>query len=80
MTLFTKPNCKNCVIIKEAFDIEALGINIEELTPDNPAALAHLAWHESVQTADIAMPILVLDDCTVVAGRIEVEKYLKDMR
>ena len=76
MTLFTKPNCKKCDYIKEAVDLNEKGVNIEELSPSNVDSLAHLAWHELVQTAETSLPILVLDDCSSITGAINIKNYL----
>ncbi len=76
MTLFTKPDCKKCDYIKEAVDLKEVGVNIEELSPNNVESLAHLAWHELVATAEVSLPILVLDDCTSITGAINIKNYL----
>jgi hypothetical protein len=76
MTLFTKTGCQKCFYIKNHFDLPALGIQEEILGEDNPEALAHLAWHELVETAQKELPILVLDDNTTVIGAIPIKKYL----
>ena len=52
MTLFTKSLCSACQEVKQQFDLETLGITLEELGPDNPRALAQLAWHELVETVE----------------------------
>ena len=77
MTLFTKIGCTKCDYIKERFSLVDLGIKIEELSKDNPGALAHLAWHELVETAKKELPILVLDDNSAITGAIPIKKYLK---
>ncbi len=64
MTLFTKPECVRCNDLKMAFNLPALGINIESLTSENADALSHLAWHGLVEEARKHLPILVLDDCS----------------
>lgn len=76
MTLFTKIGCQKCEYVKQAVDLKALGINIEILTPENVDALAHLAWHEQVNTAETTLPILILDDCSAVTGAINIKNYL----
>jgi hypothetical protein len=76
MTLFTKVGCTKCDYIKDQFQLDALGIKIEELSPNNPDALAHLAWHELVETAKKELPILVLDDNSSISGAIPIKKYL----
>jgi len=76
MTLFTKADCQKCHYIKGKFDLTVLGIQEEILGEDNPAALAHLAWHELVETAQKELPILILDDSSAVIGAIPIKKYL----
>ncbi|MBU0517229.1 MAG: hypothetical protein KJ621_20940 [Proteobacteria bacterium] len=75
MTLFTKPGCHKCEVIKNGFDLMALGVEVETL--DNAAALAHLAWHELVETAEQVLPILVLDDSSHLAGQLRIERFLR---
>jgi hypothetical protein len=77
MTLFTKSLCSACQEVKQQFDLETLGIKLEELGPDNPRALAHLAWHELVETVETkGLPILVLDDSSAIADTDEIKAYL----
>jgi glutaredoxin len=78
MTLFTKPGCHKCDVIKNGFDLGELGVQVEKL--DNAAALAHLAWHELVETAQQVLPILVLDDSSHLAGQLRIERYLKSLK
>jgi hypothetical protein len=80
MTLFTKMGCIKCDLIKYEFQLQQLGIQVEELSPENPAALAHLAWHELVETAKKELPILVLDDMSCICGVIPVRSYLLKRR
>jgi glutaredoxin len=80
MILFTKPNCHNCDIVKDAFDLKSLGIEIKELNKDNIDALADLAWLELVSESDRVMPILVLDDGSVVKGVEAVTEKLKVLK
>ncbi len=76
MTLFTKVGCMKCNYIKDKFSLEELGIKVEELSPDNSSALAHLAWHELVEVAKKELPILVLDDSSTITGAIPIKQYL----
>ena len=76
MTLFTKSLCSACQDIKKEFDLDALGVEVEELGPHNPDALAHLAWHELVETAEKSLPILVLNDSSAIADAIQIRRYL----
>ncbi len=76
MTLFTKSLCSACQEIKKKFDLGALGVRIDELGPDNPEALAHLAWHELVEDAEKTLPILVLNDSSAVTDTEKIRKYL----
>jgi hypothetical protein len=76
MTLFTKNLCSACQGIKKEFDLKALGIEVEELGPENPGALAHLAWHELVETAEKSLPILVLDDSSALSDVDQIRGFL----
>ncbi len=76
MTLFTKSLCSACQKIKQDFDLKALGVEVEELGHDNPAALAHLAWHELVETAKKSLPILVLNDSSTISDTGKIKSYL----
>ena len=76
MTLFTKSLCSACQKIKKDFDLKALGIEVEELGHHNPDALAHLAWHELVETAEKSLPILVLNDSSTISDTGEIKSYL----
>ena len=76
MTLFTKSLCSACQDIKKEFDLDALGVDVEELGPHNPDALAHLAWHELVETAEKSLPILVLNDSSAIADAMQIRRYL----
>ncbi|MEW6187514.1 MAG: hypothetical protein AB1585_17425 [Thermodesulfobacteriota bacterium] len=76
MTLFTKADCQKCHYIKDHFNLSILGIQEEILGEDNAEALAHLAWHELVDTAQRELPILILDDSTAVVGAIPIKKFL----
>jgi len=76
MTLFTKSLCSACQDIKREFDLEALGVEVEELRPDNPDALAHLAWYELVEAAEKNLPILVLNDSSALAEASQIKRYL----
>jgi len=75
MTLFTKSLCSACQKIQKEFDLKALGIELEELD-GNPGALAHLAWHELVETAEKTLPILVLNDSSAISDTGEIKSYL----
>ena len=77
MTLFTKSLCSACQEIKREFDLKTLGVEVEELGPDNPEALAHLAWHELVETAEKTLPILVLNDSSAISDTEEIRRYLE---
>ena len=76
MTLFTKPGCEKCHYITDKFDLGSMGVVLEVLTPDNPDALAHLAWHELVDVAERELPILVLDDSSHISGAIKIKSFL----
>ena len=80
MTLFTKSLCSACQEVKKDFDLPSLGVKVEELGPDNPDALAHLAWHELVEIAQQVLPILVLDDSSHLAGQLRIERYLNSLK
>jgi hypothetical protein len=77
MTLFTKDGCEKCHYITARFDLSELGIVEDRLGPENPDALAHLAWHELVDLAERELPILVLDDSSHISGAIKIKSYLK---
>jgi hypothetical protein len=79
MTLFTKSLCSACQDIKKEFDLNALGVEVEELGPNNPDALAHLAWHELVETAEKSLPILVLNDSSAIADAMQIRRYLANV-
>lgn len=80
MTLFTKSLCSACQEVKQQFDLEQLGIKLEELGPENPGALAHLAWHELVETVERkGLPILVLDDSNAITDTDEIKDYLSSI-
>jgi hypothetical protein len=76
MTLFTKSLCSACQNIQKEFDLKALGVELEELEPDNPGALAHLAWHELVEAAEKSLPILVLNDSSAISDTGKIKSYL----
>ncbi|CAO0821458.1 Glutaredoxin domain-containing protein [Desulfarculales bacterium] len=79
MTLFTKPSCEKCHYITDKFDLDSLGIKQDVLEPDNPDALAHLAWHELVDMAERELPILVLDDMSHISGAIKIKSFLNQI-
>lgn len=79
MTLFTKENCSKCDFVKKHVDLERLGVKVEVLGPENPDALAHLAWHGLVNMAEKQLPILVLDDMSHIAGAIPIKGYLQEL-
>ena len=79
MTLFTKKNCEKCDFVKDNVDLGALEVAVEVLGPDNADALAHLAWHGLVVTAEKSLPILVLDDMSHISGAIPIKKYLSKL-
>lgn len=76
MTLFTKSLCSACQQIKQEFDLKAFGVQVDELGPDNPDALAHLAWHELVEDAEKNLPILVLNDSSAIRETEKIKRYL----
>jgi glutaredoxin 2 len=79
MTLFTKDSCRKCDYLKDKFDLRTLGVEVEELGPDNADALAHLAWHELVSVAEKHLPILVLDDSSYISDVVPIVRYLKEL-
>lgn len=76
MMLFTKEGCQKCDYLKNKIDLPTMGIRVEELGPDNPEALAYLAWHELVTVAEKHLPILVLDDSSYIADVVPILRYL----
>ena len=78
LTLFTKENCKKCDNIKAAFDLDQLGVRVRQITEDDPAVLADLAWYELVDLVERgAMPILVLDDGSHIEYEVPIRRFLK---
>ena len=78
MTLFTKKDCGKCDNIKNAFDLQELGVNIEVIKSDDFEVLAHLAWHELVDIVEKgALPILVLDDSSHIKYELPIKRYLE---
>jgi glutaredoxin 2 len=78
MTLYTKDDCEKCDKVKNAFDLDGLGINIQKINNEDPEMLAHLAWHELLDVIEAgAMPILLLDDGTFVSNVVPIRKYIK---
>jgi hypothetical protein len=77
MILFTKPDCKKCDYIKLRYNLSALRVEIQELTPINYEALALLCWYELKSIAETQLPILVLDDGLYITGTINISKQLK---
>ena len=53
-----------------------MGIVVQELGPDNPSALAHLAWFELVEVAEKNLPLLV-NGKQVLKGDVLVKKLTK---
>jgi hypothetical protein len=79
MTLFTKSLCSACQDIKKEFDLDALGISVEEIGPENPEALANLAWYELVEMAEKSLPILVLSDSSAITDSGGIRGYLANI-
>lgn len=78
MTLFTKHDCIKCDNIKDAFDLEELGIKVEVITPEDPDVLADLAWFELVDLVEQgALPILVLEDGSHIKYELPIKRYLE---
>lgn len=77
MTLFTKEGCPKCDFLKAKVDLERMGVRVEVLGPENPEALAHLAWHGLVSVAENHLPILVLDDCTYLTDVVPILRYFR---
>ena len=48
-----------------------MGVEVHELTPDNPGALALLAWHELVELAEKELPLLIVGDKVLTGDQIE---------
>lgn len=79
MTLFTKEGCPKCDFLKSRVDLDRLGIQVEVLGPDNPDALAHLAWHGLVSVAERRLPILVLNDSSYLADVVPILRHLQSL-
>ena len=76
MVLFTKPDCLKCHYVKDHFDLSQMGIKERSLTPDDPSALAELAFYECVELAETGLPILVTDQSDVFSGAGKIKSYL----
>jgi hypothetical protein len=79
MYLFTKPDCTKCDELKNRFNMDSLGVVEQRLTPDNPEALAELAFHGCVELAEKELPILVTEDSQVIPGAIPIKKFLQGL-
>ncbi len=79
MILFTKFECGKCEYVKNHFDLQTMGIQIDELTDSNADALADLAYYELVDTAEKQLPILVTDDEQKITGAIRISQYLRSL-
>lgn len=81
MILFSKQNCGKCSWLKEKSDLS--GVEVMEL--DDPTASdmvlaerwAALSWHEAVQKAETGLPMLVLDNGTIITGAIQIKNILE---
>jgi glutaredoxin 2 len=51
-------------------------VKVEVLTDSDYDALAHLAFHELVTTAETKLPILVKDDGSYLVSVIDIKRYL----
>ncbi|MFH1139066.1 MAG: hypothetical protein V1816_23545 [Pseudomonadota bacterium] len=79
MILFTKEDCHKCDNIKNAFDLERMGISVAVITESDPGVLADLAWYELVDLVEQgALPILVLDDGTHIKYELPIKRYLEN--
>ena len=79
MVLFTKPDCLKCHYVKDRFDLDQLGVKEQSLTPDDPSALADLAFYECVELAEKGLPILVTDQSDVFSGAGKIKDYLRSI-
>ncbi|MGB3975312.1 MAG: hypothetical protein WBM02_05470 [bacterium] len=79
MILFTKTDCGKCDYVKSHFDLESLGVQIDELSDTNADALADLAYYELVDTAQKQLPILVTDDEQKIMGAIRISQFLRSL-
>lgn len=78
MRLFTKTDCVKCDNIKNAFDLEKMGIEVQVITEDDPQVLADLAWYELVDLVEQgALPILVLNDGSHIKYELPIRRYLE---
>lgn len=81
MELYTKDDCAKCDRLKIAFDLEALGVKVRHIRPDDPEVLADLAWHELLSEAERgALPILLLDDGGHLNHELPIRRYLEKVR
>ena len=79
MILFTKQECGKCDYVKDHFDLDSMGVQIDELTDSNADALANLAYFELVDTAEKHLPILVTEDEQKITGAIKISQYLRSL-
>ena len=80
MILFTKQLCSACQDIEKLFNLEALGVEVQELGSDNIDGLAALVWYELVETVEKnGLPILVVDEDTVITDSVEIKDYLSNV-
>ncbi len=79
MILFSTPSCDKCKEIKDGFDLKKLGVEVQELTEDNPQALAALAYYELVKKAEEGLPIMVIKESEIViTGADNIKKFLQN--
>lgn len=79
MLLFTKPACTKCEDIKSLFNLPEMGVEEKRLTPDDPDALAELAYYECVELAERELPILVANEGQIYSGKIPIKKFLQTL-
>ncbi len=79
MILFTKTDCGKCDYVKSHFDLNTLGVQIDELSDTNADALADLAFYELVETAEKQLPILVTNDEQKITGAIKISQFLRSL-
>lgn len=78
MYFFSKDGCSKCQYVKEAVDLDELGvIEMDVMTIEGRGLLA---WYELVGKSETTLPILVLDDGSHITGAVKIKKYLKKMK
>jgi hypothetical protein len=77
--LFTKEGCGKCDWVKSKVDLANMkDVNVLKLDPEDPEALALLAYFECVSLSEKQLPILVSDGGEVITGAVHIRDHLLD--